>query len=278
MKRLPLTTFFVLAFALPWLVWGTQLVQQHGLLGWHLPGPLAFWVGLPLATYGAAALTGGRPAVRDLLSRLVRVRVGVGWYAAALLVPPVVAAVALTLGRLLGNDATTSGTSVAGVAGLFVFNSWMWLLTEETAWRGYAQPRLEQRFGPVTAWVVLGAVWACWHLPLFLIAGTFQSSIPFVGFAVSTVATSVLIGAVFDGARGSVLVAALCHAASDVTIATTGVMTSGAVLFWVFVTLQVAVAVVCVLLVGRGASGGLWRSQGSPIRENAGREVEPHHA
>jgi membrane protease YdiL (CAAX protease family) len=222
-----------------------------------------------LASFGAAALTGAMPAVRDLLSRLVRVRVGVRWYAAALLVPPATAAAALAVAGLVGSGSTAPSTSVGAVAGLLVFNAGMWLLTEETAWRGFALPRLEQRFAPVTASVLLGLVWAAWHLPLFLVAGTFQSTIPFGGFLISTVATSVLIGTVFDGGRGSVLIAALCHAATDVTIATTGVMTSGAVLFWVFVTLQVVTALGCVPVLLRVAPG---------VCEGVGREVEPSHA
>ena len=72
LKRHPLIAFFVLAYALPWLVWGTSIAEVRGLLSFHIPQPLAFWIGLTLATFGVAALSGGAPAVRDLLSRMVR--------------------------------------------------------------------------------------------------------------------------------------------------------------------------------------------------------------
>lgn len=269
MRRMPLTTFFVLAFALPWLVWGTALAHQRGILGWHVPGPLAFWVGLPVATFGAAALTGGVPALRDLVARMVRVRVGVRWYLAALLVPPALGLVALVLAGPLGVQVSRPTTSVVAVAGVLLFNVWMWLLTEEAAWRGFALPRMEKQFGPVAASVLLGVLWACWHLPLFLMTGTFQSTIPFGGFLISTVATSVLIGTVCDGARGSVVIAALCHAATDVTIATAGVMTSGALLFWLFVSLQVLTALACVPVLRRVGTGGL---------DGLRRPLQPRHA
>ena len=56
-KRHPLLLFFVLATLLPWLVWGTSVAQARGLIAFHIPQPLAFWIGLTLATYLSAALT-----------------------------------------------------------------------------------------------------------------------------------------------------------------------------------------------------------------------------
>ncbi len=242
MKRHPLAVFFTLAFALPWFVWGTALAEQAGWIGWHIPSPLAFWIGLPIASFGTAVLTGGWPAVRDLLLRMVRVRVGVQWYAVALLATPVLAGLTALVALATGVPLAPEAASWLDLLGAFAFNAWMWLLTEETAWRGFALPRMLPRLGQVGANLVLGAVWAVWHLPLFFVDGSFQSQLPFAAFALSTIATSMLIGWVFRGARGSVLVAALFHASADVAIGFSGVMSSGAALLWVFVALQVGAA------------------------------------
>jgi membrane protease YdiL (CAAX protease family) len=243
MKRHPLALFFVLAFTLPWFVWGTTIAENAGLLGWHIPESLAFWLGLPIAAYGAAALTGGWPAVKDLLLRLIRVRVHPIWYAVAIALPVLMVAIVVGWGQLIGQSA---GVGVAipasALAGALALNAWMWLITEETAWRGFALPRLERRFSPLVASIVLGFVWALWHLPLFFISGSFQSGIPFGGFVISTVAISLIIGWLFTHARGSVLIAALFHAVTDVSIAFGGVMTSGTSLFWATVVVQVMVA------------------------------------
>ncbi|HYP46602.1 MAG TPA: CPBP family intramembrane glutamic endopeptidase, partial [Propionibacteriaceae bacterium] len=45
------------------------------------------------------------------------------------------------------------------------------LLTEEAGWRGFALPRLRVLLGPVTASLVLGLVWAAWHIPMFFVSG-----------------------------------------------------------------------------------------------------------
>lgn len=243
MKRHPLVLFFILAFALPWFVWGTTIAQNAGLISWHIPESLAFWIGLPLATYGTAALTGRWPAVKDLLLRLIRVKVNVIWYVVAIVLPVALVAIIVAVAPLIGQQAQVGvALPVSGLIGAILLNVWMWLITEETAWRGYALPRLQRRFNPLVASLVLGALWGLWHLPLFFIADSFQAQIPLVGFLVSTVATSVIIGWVFNHARGSVLIVALLHGLTDVAIAFSGVMTSGSVLFWSFVGLQVVVA------------------------------------
>jgi membrane protease YdiL (CAAX protease family) len=254
MRRHPLALFFTLAFALPWFVWGTALAEQAGWIGWHIPGALAFWIGLPVASFGTAAITGGKRAVADLLLRMVRVRVGVRWYLAALLTTPVLAGVTALTAFATGLPLDPEAASWLGVLGAFAFNAWMWLLTEETAWRGFALPRMLPRFGEIGANLLLGAIWAVWHLPLFWVDGSFQSRLPFVAFAVSTIATSMLIGSVFRGARGSVLLAALFHASADVTIGFSGVMSSHPVLLWVFVALQTLAAVAVAVIVSRRSS------------------------
>jgi hypothetical protein len=95
---------------------------------------------------------------------------------------------------------------------------------------------------PLSAALVLGAFWGLWHIPLFLTVGSFQSTIPFTGFMVSIIATSVMVSWIFNHSRGSVLLAAIFHACTDAAIAFVGVMSASTVSFWIFVVLQCAVA------------------------------------
>ncbi len=238
MRKSGLPLFLTLAFALPWLVWFTGIAEAAGLISWHIPDSLAFWLGLTIATYSAAALTGGWPAVRDLLVRLVRVRVQARWYLVAALFTPAIAVAALGVGRLSGALAHLEPMGPGALAALLALNLWLFLLTEETAWRGFLLPRLQARMAPLWAALLVGLIWGVWHIPLFLKPDSFQASIPFAGFMVSILATSVLTSWIFNHARGSVVLVALFHAMTDVTIAVLGVMSSGPVLFWVFVALQ----------------------------------------
>jgi membrane protease YdiL (CAAX protease family) len=252
--------FFVLAFAGPWFVWGSQWAHQEGLITWQVPGALAFWIGLPLATFGTAAMTGRWPAVRDVLARMVRARQSPLWWVIAMLAVPAIAAIAIGVGVVLGARPSLGPVAPLAVLGAFLFNVWMWLWTEEAAWRGFALPRMVGLWGPVRANLALGLVWAMWHLPLFALVDSFQSTIPFWVFALSTMSTSLLIGWVWQSTRGSVAVAAVLHASADVTISTTGVMTSGPLLLGVFVGLQAVLGVLALVLIARGAR----RLEGAP--------------
>ena len=87
------------------------------------------------------------------------------------------------------------------------------LLCEEFGWRGYALPALQERYSWRVASLILGVIWGLWHLPLFYIANTAQSHIPFALFMVNTVALSVLFAWLFNRTKGSVLPALVLHTA-----------------------------------------------------------------
>lgn len=80
-------------------------------------------------------------------------------------------------------------------------------LGEELGWRGYLQPRLSARFGPVRASLVIGVLWALWHAPTAI--GHWETFPPFI---VAVVAGAVLIGWLWQRSGGSVLACVAAHA------------------------------------------------------------------
>lgn len=246
MKRHPLIIFFVLAYLFTWIVWFNAIAEAYGRSSIHIPGAFAF-IGLSVAAVVTAALTGGRSAIVDLLGRWVRWRVHPVWYAVAILLTPLIALAALAIARPfgvsnpVGNDMPLNAALV-----YFATHTLLFLATEETAWRGFALPRLQARYTALVASLILGLLWGLWHTPLFLTPGAFQTSLPFFGFLISAVAMSIMHTWLFNYTRGSVLLAALFHAATDAAIAYTGVMTHERMLFWAFVALQVGVTLLII--------------------------------
>lgn len=246
LKQHPLILFFILAFLFPWLIWGTTIAQSRGILQFHIPQSLAFWIGLNLSTYIAAVITGGLPAIKDILKRIVRWQVKPIWYITALLLTGVIALIAIGIHMALG------GTNKVGELLTFqsllpslLFQIFFFLLTEETAWRGFALPRLQAKYNALNSSLILGILWGLWHLPLVFIPGSFQSSVPFIGFILSAIATSIMMTWIFNNSRGSVLLAAIFHGATDASIAFLNVMTGDLRLFWVFIIVQwIAVALI----------------------------------
>ena len=248
LKGNSLIIFYILAFLFPWLIWGTTIAQNHDVLSFHIPQSLAFWIGLTFATYISAFLAGGIPVIRDLLLRLIRWRVQLMMYLAAFTTTGIISAFSIGIYLVWG------GTHQVGVSldpgeiiPSLLFQIFFFGLTEETAWRGFALPRLQKKLNPLVSSLILGLFWGLWHIPLVFIPGSFQSTIPFIGFLLSAIATSIQMTWMFNQSKGSVLITAIFHAATDVTIAFLNVMTGDLRLFWIFITLQWVMAIVLII-------------------------------
>ena len=104
----------------------------------------------------------------------------------------------------------------------FLFSPWYQVLPalglalflgpiEEFGWRGLALPLLQRKFAPFWAGLLLGLIWAVWHIPAFLMSGTPQSNWSFVPFFAGVVAISVVQTPLFNASRGSLLIAVIYH-------------------------------------------------------------------
>jgi len=82
---------------------------------------------------------------------------------------------------------------------------------EELGWRGVALPLLQRRFAPLGAGLLLGLIWAVWHIPAFLIGGTPQSAWDFLPYFVGVIAISAVMTGLFNASRGSLLTAVIAH-------------------------------------------------------------------
>jgi membrane protease YdiL (CAAX protease family) len=241
-----IVALFVVAYLLSWLVWGSVIAEQSGVIGFHIPQGLALWT-LLIAVLLVAALTGGMAAIRDLIARVLRWRVSWIWYVVAVGLPVALSLIALGIANLLGQEVPTGVDEPIGSAvGYFAFGILLFGLTEELAWRGFVLPRLQAKLTPLAAALVLGVIWAIWHTPLFFIEDSSQQGWPYLGFVVLVLAESVIISWVFNHARGSVLLVALLHAASDASLAWSGTLSGSDLAFWVIVAVYVLAAVVLI--------------------------------
>lgn len=250
-RRYQIPLFFALAFAFSWLVWGTAIAQQHGLISFHIPEGFFAYFALTLAVLIVAGLAGGKGALLDLLHRVVRWRVGIQWYGLALLVPIALALIPAGIYRLFGGDVPMGVDVSLGAAAIyFVTFGAKLLVTEELAWRGFALPRLLVGRSALSASVILGLLWGVWHTPLFFIAGTGQSTWPYLGFLLFAIAESVLMTWLYNNTRGSVLLSTLFHAASDAALVFSGVLAGGQLLFWLTVAVTCVAALIVVVVEG----------------------------
>jgi membrane protease YdiL (CAAX protease family) len=123
-------------------------------------------------------------------------------------------------------------------------------LGEELAWRGFALPRLLTRYNALVASLILGVIWALWHLPLVWTEGATLYQQPAWLLLMDVTAKSILFTWVFLYTRGSVLIAMLFHGATNLFIVSPVVASAGdlalpllaAVAKWVLVVVVILVA------------------------------------
>ena len=146
------------------------------------------------------------------------------WLIVSLLFHPmilfIVIAVDSTLGGTLqikNDNLTDLGTILNLVFFVFVFGP----LPEEMGWRGVGYDRLQQQMTPLAASLLLGLAWATWHIPLFLIDGTFQNQLGFGShrfwiFFASNIPLTVIITWVYNHTKRSTLAAAFVHFSGNI--------------------------------------------------------------
>ena len=278
----PVVAFFVLAYAISWVAWLgpiLELAEPFGTLGYLIGG-----FGPALAALVVTWL--GSDSVQAWARQIIDWRVAPRWYVAALGVPLLV--VALTSVGLTFVDISVDLGLLPGRVSLvlvsFVSIALIGGGNEEPGWRGLALPKLQERYAPVSATLILGVVWALWHLPLLAAGPTeFHGLASFVELAPTTgVRILNIVGVAFVltwiyNETGSVLLAIIAHTGFNTANSTLvplplETISAGDSTTILVVTTVVLWVVVAVLLVGtRGrlgyddASAGITRAeQGHP--------------
>jgi CAAX protease family protein len=185
----------------------------------------------------------------------VRWRVSWRWYLVVILGPAAFSLAVTALYVLLGGSWAAAPPALRGEASLASLPLFLVILTitdglgEEPAWRGFALPRLLSQYNALLASLILGVLWAAWHLPLVWMEGAPLYQQPIWLLLVDITAKSVLFTWVFLHTRGSVLLAALLHASTNLFVVSPVVAAVGglalpllaAVAKWVLVVVLIAV-------------------------------------
>ncbi|MBB4934889.1 membrane protease YdiL (CAAX protease family) [Lipingzhangella halophila] len=212
-----LTAFFLIAFAFSWTVWWAGSLLIAG--GNPMPAVIIGSFGPMVAAVSVTGATQGWSGVGALLRRYApRRRGGFTPYAIAVVVVLAIAASA-TFPVFLQEtsvDSAALGAALPLLPAQFLLIALAGGGNEELGWRGFALPRLQGALSPLAANLVLGLTWAVWHAPLAAMAGTAQSDMYFPAYALLCVGLTVVLGYIFNSARGGVFATVIAHAAINV--------------------------------------------------------------
>lgn len=252
-------TFFVLVICWTWAFW--ILAAAAGTSARSAPGMALVVAGLlgpMLGGIGFAYATQGREGWREYWSRVIDPRrIPARWFAVIFLLAPGLMAAAVLI------DIAVDGTSALAQIGnraapllaapltvapfllrVFIYGPF----PEELGWRGYVLDRLQARWSTLASSLILGAVWALWHLPLFFIRDMNPHhshgawSLWFWLFMVEVVAMSVIYTWIFNNTRRSTLAAIIFHFMGNLSAELTNV-TAGTNVYSTVLWIAVAAAI-----------------------------------
>jgi len=206
LKKYQIIFFFALTFIISWYPWYTSGV------GFKAAGPS--YAGLIVV-----ALVGGWAGIKEMLRRLVHWRVGAIWWIVAFFGSLAIVLSAIGVHILAGGKAPTF--LIWKVEPLMVPVLMFILISpmggaggeEYFGWRGYAQPRIQEKLGnwaPLLTSLIIGVVWAVWHLPEFFNPASTQYALGWSGFVPllsMEITNSVIMTWLYNKTGGSVLVA-----------------------------------------------------------------------
>jgi membrane protease YdiL (CAAX protease family) len=222
--------FLIFLCLLPFLIGGVSLSG----LGKLSPSSLLFALcimGFTFAGYtptlSALLIAGLFPGggARSVLRQVRTWRVGIGWYAIALIGPAILFLLDEAVNLVLGGSPPQHWIVLPPFSGFLpgsLFFSVMGVLAgtigEEFGWRGFAQPRLQKRYGALKASILIGLVWGTFHLWILPICHCMSLTDVIVTQYLRLIATAVIYAWIYNSTKGSLFLVMVAHAAHNITV------------------------------------------------------------
>jgi membrane protease YdiL (CAAX protease family) len=215
-KKHQIIIFVVLTFALSWFPWYAGTAPEVMTMG---PSLTAFIVVL---------IVGGKRGFINLLRPFGRWRASLGLWGIAILGPGVLYLIGLGVFLLFGGEAPPftmirEELNLIPLYLVIVLMPFNGPVGEEFGWRGYALPKLQNKYGPLVASLVIGTIWGIWHLPEFFaplgVISALASALGMgflIPYVLGTIANSIFMTWLYNKSKASALIAGIVwHAAID---------------------------------------------------------------
>ena len=216
--------FLVTAIALTWTAWGSLILLARTQMTSYGQWPyMTLYVlgglGPTIAAYVAVCLTSGQAPLREFHQRLLRWHLPIAWYPLAIGLPIVLAFAAVGIAAAL-RPALLGAVSIKP---WYLFLSLFPVMMvggglEELGWRGIAQEEWGRSMGQGRAALLVGPIWAIWHLPLFFLPGVAQYGGNFALFLLGIMGNALILGWLYGRTR-SILLCIFFHASWNALMA-----------------------------------------------------------
>ena len=216
--------YFILTYSFSWLLFGFAIFIRQPVTAPAIFLLLTLAISCPSIVSLVMVLWKYDPQKRhDFWQRLVDVRrIRPVWWMISFLSFPILMAIAVGIDWLLGGDLPAVPTlrslieQPPGIPVFLLMTFYGGPLSEELGWRGIALPEMERRWGLLPASLVLGLIWAAWHVPGFFIPGTDQYNmgwltLSFWLFLADILSMALVISLSYDQNHSSLLAPIVVH-------------------------------------------------------------------
>jgi membrane protease YdiL (CAAX protease family) len=203
-NKYSLAIFFLLSYLIMII---PVIIKLFGLIPEIIFWTLTIW-SPTISAIIVSSFIGGWDEIKKLLRGFLKWKVGLKWYLAAfaLMIGPLI-----FTGFYLLFGGFAPGPSSELTLPLILYNLVFTLisgpLSEEGGWRGFALPRIQSRYSALISSIILGVIWACWHIPLYFV----ESRIPFYIFFFLVIVISILMTWGYNNTKGSLIITIIFH-------------------------------------------------------------------
>jgi membrane protease YdiL (CAAX protease family) len=218
--------------------------------------------GSSIAAVIVASLSDGKTELKKLWGGLKKWRVHPLWYLFAIFVNTAMTLLATGLFALFGGSFPSISEKLPQLLPIAVFLTIQAGLGEEIGWRGFATPKLQEKFSGLTAVFIVSGVWLIWHIPLFFVPEGLQANIwdkigflPAVAFyGVNLIAQSIIYTWSYNSTGGSVLMPIFLHGSLNWSawfLSMNDVPSMGMMPLMLFLIVEIVVALIIVIASGK---------------------------
>ncbi|TCO75242.1 CPBP family intramembrane glutamic endopeptidase [Marinisporobacter balticus] len=245
--------FLSFTFAVTWAThWILAYIIQNDILQLEQSlSQLLLFVGGSgpiVAAYVAIAHTKDEGDQKEFHSRVLKVKVNYKWHLMVVLTPVVLGGVAVAIGYFCDNQSLVYNPIEPFYLYIPAFlNSIIAGGIEEFGWRGVVLPELLKKYNAMIATVILGVIWALWHLPLFYIPGTGQFEYSFIIFILSCIGISGFLTWIYVNTK-SIFLCVVFHASLNASgIIGLTVLKSDIIAYVIYTILEVVIGLLLLM-------------------------------
>jgi membrane protease YdiL (CAAX protease family) len=231
-RRFPVVFYYGGAIVLSWTYWLTLfalgLRAGPGTSVSHLPGLL----GPAIAAVSVTLICNGTSGLLRFVRRFWQLPQNPALVAVAIALPPILTTIIVLVQGKLGGPkpelsqfllypgVPASIGPLGMVLAVIILNGF----GEEIGWRGFATDHLLVRLDPLRATAIVAVMWACWHVPLFLINVTMAALVgpALIGWVIGLVLGAFAMADLYFRSGRSILAVALWHASYNFAVAVPG--------------------------------------------------------